>query len=117
MFPAEGDVPGPDIVASVRPPKAQRVLTGEGRGTGYQVALYESEASPSEVLASYDAQLVSHGYAPEIQEALTDIVPVPARLYSQKGRDALVVLAVEQDGKTVVSALRAGMKDYVELRH
>ena len=44
-------------------------------------------------------------------------VPIPARLYARAGRDALVVLASEKEGKTVVSALRVGMTDYVELRH
>ena len=117
MFPAEGDVPGSDIVSGVRPPRAQRLLTGEGRGTGYQVALYESQASASEVLDSYDTQLARHGYAPARRGSMDGFVPIPARLYARAGRDALVVLASEKEGKTVVSALRVGMTDYVELRH
>jgi hypothetical protein len=116
MFPATGDVPGADILEGVRPPRAQRVLTGEGKGTGYQVALYESESTPAEVLASYDGQLAQRGYAPLGETDMAEAVPVPTHVYFRDGRDGLVVLATESDGKTVVSALRVGMDRFVELR-
>jgi hypothetical protein len=115
MFPENGDVPGSDIMPNVRPPAAQRVLASEALNAPYQLALYESSARPDQVLTSYDGQLKKHGYAAVARDALSDKLPVTARIYMREHGAALVVLALPSDGKTLVAALRPGIEGQVTL--
>ena len=49
------DAPGSDPANAPRPPSAQRILTADIEGVPYGVRLYDSSASPPQVLATYDA--------------------------------------------------------------
>lgn len=116
MFPEQGDVPGEDVVAGVRPPAAQRVLATETLDAAYKLTLYHSQARPEAVLSSYDQQLGRLGFAPAARDAIPNQLPLAARLYTRDGGEALVVLALDDGaGKTLVSALRPGIDAHVTL--
>jgi hypothetical protein len=99
--PTEGaDAPGADSPNVPRPPSSVRYLSAAAEGRPHGVRVYESTASASEILASYEKQLTARGF-----EAIFIGENAPEARYFSKG-DVDVVVAAHQNGdRAVVSTL------------
>lgn len=87
------DAPGTDSPNAPRPPSAQRILSADVEGVPYAVRIYNSAATPDEVVKSYDEALLGKGWTPAFG------VPGegPAqRAFTRPGGDLIV--ATERDG-------------------
>lgn len=110
VFTAEGDAPGADSTSVPRPPSSQRRLTAEVDGAPYSVRLYESSASPEEVMVFYDKAMRDAGWEPAETLAKSSKT---SRGFSRPGVDVMVVTAPpdQAGGKTSVSLIEMPTKD------
>lgn len=95
------DTPGTDPSGAIRPPDSVRLLTAAVEGAPHAVRIYESKATPKDVLSSYEREMPKLGWEP-IQAAEYDVPE--ARYYSKGGVDLLVV-ADENGERTAVSMI------------
>lgn len=101
LAPDEGDAVGSDPADAPRPPRATRLLTADLEGAPYGVRVYESDAAPQDIIALYDKEMPSRGYAP--------LLGVPGdnadrRAFAKGGVDLLIF--ADRDGdKTMVSLI------------
>jgi len=105
LLPEAGhDAPGSDPLDAPRPPRAQRILSADVEGVPYGVRLYDSKATPAEVVALYDAEMASRGWEPSV----TDPVEGQAqRAFARPGADLLVITSKDGD-RTIVSLITMG---------
>jgi hypothetical protein len=115
MFPEQGDVPGADLVAGVRPPSAVRIIAAQVEGSRFQTAMYESTSSPEQAMRSYERALLARGYVALAAPALDAASPIPTRVFTLGDQDSLVVLAQPSDDKTLLSTFRLGSSKSVVL--
>jgi hypothetical protein len=95
------DTPGTDPSGAIRPPDSVRLLTAAVEGAPHAVRIYESKATPKDVLTSYEREMPKLGWEP-IKAAEYDVPE--ARYYSKGGVDLLVV-ADENGERTAVSMI------------
>ena len=81
IFPARGDVAGPDLVPGVRPDRARRLIIAELEGTSQRAVIYEAQVSTHAALGAYDAALPARGYERGDLSPVIDHVPAPTRVY------------------------------------
>lgn len=99
--PDTGDAPGSDSALVPRPPGAVRIFSAEAVGAPYSVRVYETDRSPTQVLAHYDArmtafkQLTMAGYEDSGRAYLKDAIP-------------LLLHITHRDDKTVVTISELG---------
>ncbi len=72
-------------------------------GVPYGVRLYDTPASPAEVVALYDAEMKAHGWEPSV----SSIAGEAQRAYSRPGADLLVITSKDGD-RTIVSLVTMG---------
>ncbi len=102
MLPEHGrDAPGSDPQGSPRPPRAQRILSADVEGVPYGVHLYDSAATPAEVVALYDAEMPARGWERSVTEAAGG---QDQRAYARPGADLLVITS-KDEGRTIVSLI------------
>jgi hypothetical protein len=104
---ANGDTPGTDPANAPRPPRAQRLLSASVDGVPYGVRVYDTPASPSDVMNTYDSGMRPRGWQPTYG-APDD----HQRAFSRDGVD-LFVFATPDAGRTIVSIIeiRSGADD------
>lgn len=99
--PALGDAPGSDSTFLPRPPDSARIFTAEVIGAPYSVRIYETSASPSAVLAFYDATM--HDWYTTAPAGSED----EARGFVKQGRPLLVSVS-RDESKTLVTLSEVG---------
>lgn len=102
LLPAAGaDAPGSDPAHAPRPPGAQRILSADVEGMPYSVRIYDSKATPADVVKVYDAEMAGRGWEPAFG------VPGEGpdhRAYTRPGAD--IIVATTRDGdRTLVSLI------------
>jgi hypothetical protein len=113
VFPASGDVLGPDLVPGVRPEQARRVISAELEGTTQRAVIYEARVSADAALAAYDTELPARGYQRGDLSLVVDQLPAPTRVYF-KPDETLLILAEDLSHQTSqVSAFRLSNGGYV----
>lgn len=112
MFPEQGDAPGHDAAAGVRPPRARRLLSADTQHTAMRATAYESESTPRDILTHYDQALAKEGYQPLASDTMDVVLPVPVRVYQKPDSHGLLVMVHEGEGRTFVSAFQLAAKDY-----
>jgi hypothetical protein len=107
LLPAAGkDAPGSDPQLAPRPPSAQRVLSADVEGMPYAVRIYDSKATPAEVVKTYDDTMAARGWEPAFG------VPGEGpeqRAFTRPGADLIVITSRDGD-RTVVSLVEMTAK-------
>jgi hypothetical protein len=118
MFPDDGDAPGSDLLNTVRPAHARRVISAQLEGTTHETTLYEATGTPEDALGSYDSPLRARGFQlGDLGSAANEMNPIPTRVYF-KSDDMVVVLAVQHDESTsLVSAFRLANGGFTALKY
>jgi hypothetical protein len=99
--PETGDAPGADSALVPRPPSSVRIFSAETLGAPYAVRIYETDSTPRQVLAYYDArmaafkQLTMQGYEETGRAYIKDAIP-------------LLLHLTQRDSKTVVTISELG---------
>jgi hypothetical protein len=93
------DTPGTDPADAPRPPGALRILSADIDGVPYGVRLYDTAATPAEVIAVYDAAMPGRGWEPSGGAATAG---EDQRAYSRPGADLLVITGKDA-GRTIVT--------------
>jgi hypothetical protein len=96
-----GDAPGSDPADAPRPPRGHRLLSANFEGVPYGVRIYDTAASPSDVIGLYDGEMPTRGWQPTYGAPRDG---KHQRAFSKDGVDMLV-LASPNDGRTIVSIL------------
>ncbi|MFT3774350.1 MAG: hypothetical protein QM820_54005 [Minicystis sp.] len=100
LLPEAGkDAPGSDPQHAPRPPNAQRILSADIEGVPYAVRIYDTSASPADVVKVYDAEMAGRGWAPAFG------VPGEGpeqRAFTRPGADLIVITNRDGD-RTLVS--------------
>lgn len=109
MLPEAGhDAPGGDPPELPRPPRATRMLSADVEGVPYGVHLYDTTASPADVVALYDAQMPGRGWEPSVPVSGGGPIEGQAqRAYARPGADLLVITS-RDEGHTIVSLITMG---------
>lgn len=102
LMPGAGkDAPGSDSTLVARPPRAQRILSADVEGVPYSVRIYDSAATPAEIVKMYDDEMPKKGWEP------TYGVPGEGpdqRAFMRPGSDVMVITS--RDGaRTLVSII------------
>ena len=98
---AGGDAPGSDVADAPRPPQSQRILSADIEGVPYGVRLYDTPASPAEVVATYDREMAGRGWEPAFGVAGSG---PDQRAYTRPGADLMVITGKDGE-RTVVSVI------------
>lgn len=102
LLPAAGkDAPGSDPAHAPRPPGAQRILSADVEGMPYAVRIYDSSATPAEIVKVYDAEMKGRGWEPAFG------VPGEGpeqRAFTRPGADILVITSRDHE-RTLVSII------------
>jgi hypothetical protein len=113
VFPASGDVPGPDLVPGVRPEHARRVVSADLEGSSARAVLYETRGKADVALQAYDAALPARGYERGDLSLVADQLPAPTRVYV-KPNETLLIIAHDRDSDiSQVSAFRLANGGFV----
>jgi len=99
--PESGDAPGSDSALVPRPPGGTRTFSAETVGAAYAVRSYETDQSPAEVLAFYDARMTS------FKQLTMAGYEQSGRAYIKEATPLLLHLT-ERDAKTVVTISELG---------
>jgi hypothetical protein len=96
-----GDTPGTDPQSAPRPPKAHRMLSADVEGVPYGVRIYDSSATPAEVVKLYDDTMASRGWQPAFggPGAIPD-----QRAFTRPGADLMVLTSRDGD-RTLVTLI------------
>ncbi|APR84485.1 Hypothetical protein A7982_09834 [Minicystis rosea] len=102
LLPSAGkDAPGSDAQNAPRPPNAQRILSADIEGVPYAVRIYDSTATPAEIVKLYDTDMPGRGWSPAYG------VPGEGpdqRAFTRPGADLMVITS--RDGaRTLVSII------------
>jgi hypothetical protein len=103
LFPQNGeDAGGGEPRLAPRPPEGKRTLTAEIVGAPYAIHVFDSTATPAEVLAYYDKTMTERGFerSEEVQQAALD----EARVYVSNDAQ-LMIHAVADGTRTAVSII------------
>jgi hypothetical protein len=107
LLPAAGkDAPGSDPAHAPRPPGAQRILSADVEGMPYAVRIYDTPATPAEVVKVYDDEMRGRGWEPAFG------VPGEGpdqRAYTRPGADLLVITSRDRE-RTLVSIIEMQSK-------
>ena len=106
MPPAGKDAPGSDPAHAPRPPNALRILSADVEGVPYSVRIYDSAATPTEIVALYDREMAGRGWEPSYG------VPGEGpeqRAFSRPGAD-LMVITSRDDDRTLVTLIEMSAK-------
>lgn len=106
MPPAGKDAPGSDPAQAPRPPNALRILSADVEGVPYSVRIYDSSATPTEIVALYDREMAGRGWEPSYG------VPGEGpeqRAFSRPGAD-LMVITSRDGGRTLVTLIEMSAK-------
>lgn len=106
MPPAGQDAPGSDSSRAPRPPRAQRILSADVEGVPYAVRIYDSAATPAEIVKAYDDEMLKQGWEPAFG------VPGEGpdqRAYTKPGAD-LMVITSRDNARTLVSLIELQAK-------
>jgi hypothetical protein len=106
MFPSVGDAPGGDLIDSVRPPRARRILSVRAEGSGLHTAMYESAAEPDGAVAAFDPAMKARGFALGDLRSVEASLVASTRVYLRSDQTVLVVAAPRAEGQTAVSTFR-----------
>jgi hypothetical protein len=98
---AGSDAPGTDAADAPRPPRAQRILSADIEGVPYGVRLYDTPASPAEVIGVYDREMAGRGWEPAFG---TPGDGPDQRAYTRPGADLMVITSKDGE-RTVVSVI------------
>jgi len=102
LLPAAGkDAPGTDPQHAPRPPRAQRILSADVEGMPYAVRIYDTAATPAEVVGVYDAEMRRRGWEPAF--GVPNEGP-DQRAFTRPGADMLVITSRDHD-RTLVSII------------
>jgi hypothetical protein len=101
LIPAAGqDAPGSDPAGAPRPPGAQRILSADIEGVPYGVRIYDTTATPADIVKLYDAEMPGRGWEPAFG------VPGEGpdqRAFTRPGADLLVITS--RDGERTLVTL------------
>lgn len=95
--PETGDAPGADSALIPRPPGSVRIFSAETLGAPYAVRIYETDSSPSQVLAYYDArmaafkQLTMQGYEETGRAYIRDAIPLLLHLTQRESKTVVTI--------------------------
>jgi len=91
IFPASGDVRGPDLVQDVRPDQARRLVSAELEGTSQRAVFYEAQVDAEAALQSYDEALPARGYQRGDLSLVVDSLPAATRVYIKPDETLLII--------------------------
>lgn len=106
MFPAHGDAPGSDLIDSVRPPAARRVLSVRVEGSQLQTAMYESRAEPELAVSAFDPAMRARGFSSGDLRSVQDSLVAATRVFLREDQTVLVLARPRADHLTAVSTFR-----------
>jgi hypothetical protein len=107
LFP-DGDARGTDITSGIRPPQSVRVLSAQAAGSEHAVSSYRSSAPLASVLQGYETRLRGAGYRLESLPSRGKSRVTPSVRIATDASQAFVISAGEEQGSTIVSAVRLG---------
>jgi hypothetical protein len=113
IFPASGDVSGPDLVPGVRPEQARRLISAELEGTSQRAVIYEAHVSAAAALEAYDAALPARGYQRGDLSLVVDSMPALARVYFTPDETLLILAEDLSAQNSQVSAFRLSNGGFV----
>ena len=114
----DGDAPGIDIAAGVRPPGSRRVLSAAA--ASYGMSTYESKQPLAQAVASYASALERAGFDVRTLPQEGKIPASDAALRVATNADAVFVISARRDedepqALTVISAMRLGSVNHLRV--
>jgi hypothetical protein len=107
LMPGAGkDAPGSDSTLVARPPRSQRILSADVEGVPYAVRIYDSAATPDEIVKMYDEEMPKKGWEPTYGVAGEG---PDQRAFMRPGSDVMIVTS-RDGGRTLVSVIELQSK-------